>query len=138
VEILIMMEQARCLSMVAAVLLAATLAGCALEEKSRADFERHNQSILRDSYSDPGVLVFEAKAGSAMPADSTSAEATRMQWLDAWLAQRRLCPAGHEIISRQVIAPGEPNFHDMNLRYLVRCSEPPAAEASETKTPTGN
>jgi len=133
-----MREQARCFSRVAVVLLAATLAGCALEERSRADFERHNQSILRDSYSDPGVLVFEAKAGSAMPADSTSAEATRMQWLDDWLAQRRLCPAGHEIVSRQVIAPGEPNFHDMNLRYLVRCSEPPAAEASETKTPTGN
>jgi hypothetical protein len=131
-----MMGKARCFMTIAVLLLAATLAGCALEEKSRADFERHNQSILRDSYTDPGVLVFEAKAGSAMPADSKSAEATRMQWLDDWLAQRKLCAAGHEIISRQVIAPGEPNFHNMNLRYLLRCSEPPAPEASAPETPT--
>ncbi|MGB5211479.1 MAG: hypothetical protein WBP60_13240 [Gammaproteobacteria bacterium] len=115
-------------------MLVVTLAGCALEEQSRADFERHNQSILRDSYTNPDVLVFEAKAGAAMPADSKSAEATRMQWLDTWLTQRKLCPAGHEIVSRQAIAPGEPNFHDMNLRYLVRCTDQPAPEASESPT----
>ncbi len=113
-----------------ALALAAVLAGCALEEKSRGDFERHNQSILRDSYAEPGMLVFEAKAGAAFPADSKSAEALRMQWLDAWLVQRKLCPNGHEVQSRELIGVGEPNFHDMDLRYLIRCTDGPAEPAS--------
>jgi len=113
-----------------ALALAAVLAGCALEEKSRGDFERHNQSILRDSYAEPGMLVFEAKAGAAFPADSQSAEALRMQWLDAWLVQRKLCPNGHEVQSRELIGVGEPNFHDMDLRYLIRCTDAPAEPAS--------
>jgi len=113
-----------------ALALAALFAGCALEEKSRGDFERHNQSILRDSYAEPGMLVFEAKAGAAFPADSQSAEALRMQWLDAWLVQRKLCPNGHEVQSRELIGVGEPNFHDMDLRYLIRCTDAPAEPAS--------
>ena len=105
-----------------ALVLAAVLAsGCAMEEKSRGDFERHNNSILRTSYQDESVLVFEAKAGAAYPADSEPAEAVRMEWLQAWLTQRGLCPNGYEIVGREPIPPGQPNFHDMDLRYLVRC-----------------
>lgn len=110
--------------------LAAVLAGCVMEERSRGDFERHNQSILRDSYAEPGMLVFEAKAGAAFPADSQSAEDLRMQWLDAWLAQRKLCPNGHEVISREPIGAGEPNFHDMDLRYRIRCADAVVEPAS--------
>lgn len=109
--------------------LVAVLAGCAMEQQSRADFERHNQSILRDSYAEPGMLVFEAKAGAAFPADSQSAEATRIQWLESWLTQRKLCPTGYEVLSREAIGAGEPNFHDMDLRYRLRCSEPPPEAA---------
>jgi len=97
------------------------MSGCAMEEQSRADFERHNSSILRTSYQDESMLVFEAKAGAAFPADSESAEAMRMGWLEDWLDRRGLCPDGYEIISRDPIAPGQPNFHDMDLRYLLKC-----------------
>jgi hypothetical protein len=124
-----MTPRVRRLTLPAILLLASILAGCAMEQQSRADFERHNQSLLRDSYSEPGSLVFEAKAGAAFPADSQSAEATRMQWLESWLAQRKLCPSGYEILSREPIAAGEPNFHDMDLRYRLRCADAPAEAA---------
>jgi len=113
----------------AILVLASVMAGCALEEQSRADFERHNQSILRDSYAEPGMLVFEAKAGAAFPADSQSAEAMRMQWLESWLTQRKLCPAGYEVLSREPIGAGQPNFHDMDLRYRLRCADVPPVAA---------
>ena len=113
----------------AILLLASVLAGCALEQQSRADFERHNQSILRDSYAEPGMLVFEAKAGAAFPADSQNAEAMRMEWLQSWLTQRKLCPAGYEVLSRELIGAGEPNFHDMDLRYRLRCTDAPPEAA---------
>lgn len=103
------------------VLLAILISGCAMEEKSRSDFERHNNSILTSSYQDQSVLVFEAKAGAAYPADSEAAEALRMEWLQAWLDRQGLCPDGYEIVSREPIAAGQPNFHDMDLRYLLKC-----------------
>lgn len=106
---------------VAVVLTIFLACGCAMEEQSRADFERHNSSILRTSYQDESMLVFEAKAGAAYPADSESAEAMRMDWLQAWLDRRGLCPDGYEIIRREPIEPGQPNFHDMDLRYLLKC-----------------
>ena len=110
-------------------LLAVLISGCALEEKSRADFERHNNSVLRTSYQDQSVLVFEAKAGAAYPVDSESAEAVRMEWLQSWLDRQGLCPDGYEIVSKEPIPPGQPNFHDMDLRYLVKCrSQGPAPE----------
>lgn len=103
------------------VLLAVLVSGCAMERKSRADFDRHQNSLLRTSYQDSSMLVFEARAGAAYPADSEAAEAVRMEWLQAWLDVQRLCPAGYEIISREPITAGQPNFHDMDLRYLLKC-----------------
>jgi hypothetical protein len=110
---------------VAIVLTIFLACGCAMEEQSRADFERHNSSILRTSYQDESMLVFEAKAGAAYPADSETAEAMRMDWLQAWLDRRSLCPDGYEIIRREPIEPGQPNFHDMDLRYLLKCKSAP-------------
>ena len=110
----------------AVTLILVMVAGCAMEEQSRADFERHNSSILRTSYQDESLLVFEAKAGAAYPADSETAEALRMQWLEAWLERRGLCPDGYDIIRREPIGVGQPNFHNMDLRYLLKCSVVPA------------
>lgn len=112
----------------ALVLFTVLLSGCAMEEKSRADFERHNSSILRTSYQDESMLVFEAKAGAAYPTDSEAAEAVRMEWLQSWLDRQGLCPDGYEIISREPIGPGQPNFHDMDLRYLLKCRSRPAGQ----------
>lgn len=108
----------------ALVALVALLAsGCAIEEKSRADFDRHNNSMLRASYQDPSILVFEARAGAAWPEDSESAEALRIGWLEQWLDIRGLCGNGYEIIQRDPIPIGQPNFYDMDLRYLVKCAD---------------
>jgi hypothetical protein len=96
--------------------------GCALEEKSRADFDRHNNSILRTSYQDSSMLVFGARAGAAYPADSESAEALRIEWLEQWLDIQGLCVDGYEVVRREPIPLGQPNFHDMDLRYLVKCA----------------
>ena len=101
--------------------------GCAIEEKSRADFERHNNSILRTSYQDPAILVFEARAGAAYPPDSETAEALRIEWLDI----RGLCGNGYEITQREAIPLDQPNFHDMDLRYLVRCADQSAEPEKE-------
>jgi len=106
------------------------LTGCVFEERSRGDFERHNYSILRESYQDAGALVFEAKAGAAFPTDSESAEAQRMRWLQDWLDRKGLCPGGFDILLRETIAVGQPNFHDMDLRYKVRCKDLPATAPS--------
>jgi hypothetical protein len=114
----------------AAAVVLSLLSGCAFEEKSRADFERHQSSILRTSYQDSAMLVFEARAGAAYPEDSETAETLRMSWLQDWLDRQGLCPDGYEIVTREPISAGQPNFHDMDLRYLLRCaSAPPPAPA---------
>ena len=109
------------------------MSGCAFEEKSRADFERHNNSVLRTSYQDSSMLVFEARAGATFPEDSPSAEDLRLGWLHDWLDRQGLCPDGYEIVSRERIPPGQPNFYDMDLRYLVRCSSTPPPEETPGK-----
>lgn len=111
--------------------IAVLASGCAIEEKSRADFERHNNSNLRASYQDPSILVFEARAGAAYPADSETAEALRIGWLEQWLEIRGLCVDGYEITLREPIPPGQPNFYDMDLRYLLRCAQRPAEPDKE-------
>lgn len=113
--------------MIAALLVLA--AGCALEERSRADFDRHQMSLLEVSRQDDSVLIFEAKTSGAFPEASAEAEAARMQWLQGWLDRQGYCPAGYEILSRRKLGPGDINFHDMDLRYTLRCREA-AAEAA--------
>jgi len=51
-----------------------------------------------------------------------------MEWLQSWLDRQGLCPDGYEIISREPIGPGQPNFHDMDLRYLLKCRSRPAGQ----------
>ena len=104
------------------------LAGCALEEKSRADFDRHQMSLLEVSRQDDSILIFEAQTSGAFPEASAQAEATRMEWLQGWLDRQGYCPYGYEILSRSKLGPGDINFHDMDLRYTLRCTEAPASE----------
>jgi hypothetical protein len=103
------------------------LAACALEEKSRADFDRHQMSLLEVSRQDDSILIFEAQTSGAFPEGSAEAEATRMEWLQGWLDRQGYCPDGYEILSRRKLGPGDINFHDMDLRYALRCKEAPAA-----------
>ncbi len=113
------------IGLVALLLVIAT--GCALEEQSRADFDRHQMSLLEVSRQDDSVLIFEARTDGAFPEASASAEATRMEWLQGWLDRQGYCPHGHDILSREKLGPGDMNFHHMDLRYTLRCREAPPA-----------
>jgi len=110
------------------ILIFPLLSGCVFEERSRDDYERHNLSLLEVSRRDSSILIFEAKAGPAYPEDSATAEAKRMAWLQSWLGRQGYCPGGHETISRRRIESGDINFHDMDLRYEVRCVDAPPEE----------
>ncbi len=46
-----------------------------------------------------------------------------MEWLQGWLDRQGYCPDGYEILSRDKLGSGDINFHDMDLRYTLRCSE---------------
>lgn len=119
---------------VVGVITAIGLSGCALkefEDRSRGDFDRHNQSHLEVSRTDESILIFEAKAEVGYPIDSETAEAERMEWLEGWLEREDYCPDGHEILSRRKLGAGDINFHDMDLRYEVRCSEAPPEASPE-------
>lgn len=98
-------------------------AGCALEDRSRADFDRHQMSLLEVSRQDNSILIFEARTSGAFPEASAQAEATRMEWLQGWLDRQGYCPDGYEILSRDKLGSGDINFHDMDLRYTLRCNE---------------
>ena len=101
------------------------LSACIIEERSRDDFERHNLSLIEVSRRDSSVLIFEAKAGPAYPEDSATAEVKRMGWLQSWLDRQGYCPGGYKILSRRRIERGDINFHDMDLRYELRCVDAP-------------
>jgi len=111
------------------VALLAVVGGCALETESRGDFERHNMSLLEVSRQDDSILIFEASTNGAYPEASASAEATRMSWLDDWLEREGYCAYGYDILSRNKLGAGDINFHDMDLRYTLRCKEAPPEEA---------
>ncbi len=85
------------------------------------DYERHTMSDLQEDWQRPGIVLFEASISADYPAESESAEAVRMQWLDAWMRRANLCAAGWEVISRAEIPPSEVHPRRRNLRYEVQC-----------------
>ena len=100
------------------------LTGCeALHDKT--DYHRHSMSSLRESRTEPGILVFEATTSSLYPADSEAGEAERMVWLEGWLDRLNFCPDGYEILSREKISPMEVNAYRHDLRYRLQCLAAP-------------
>lgn len=97
------------------------LAGCE-EMHQSVDYDRHSSSNLRTPTGSPGILVFEARVTASAPEDSAEGEAIRMQWLDGWLEQRRLCPGGYEILERRKHSRQDANPYGFDLRYELRCT----------------
>lgn len=82
----------------AAWLLAVLTAGCAAgAEPPLTRFE----ALSNDEF------TFEARAGVEYPEDDPDAEATRMNWLEQALADRRMCPNGYEITDKTLVAAEE-------------------------------
>ena len=112
---------------VAASLIAATLAagGCAAMHES-PDFERHRYSQLSEPLDgSKDALYFDVMIDAKYPDDDPAAEQIRMEWLEAWLEIRKMCPDGYRIDDRREFDPMEYNPARYDKRYVVKCT--PAA-----------
>ena len=67
---------------------------------------------------------FDVKLTAEYPDDSEGAEAVRMNWLTAWLASRKACLNGYDIVERREFEYMEHNPARYDLRYKVRCTVP--------------
>jgi hypothetical protein len=66
-----------------------------------AEADRQNASNLQAG-PDPGRWTFTANAPASLPANSATAERTRMDWLSAWMTEARACPGAWKVTSRRV------------------------------------
>lgn len=91
------------------------------------DFERHRYSQVVEPYDRNDVLYFDVMFSAQFPDDDAAAEATRMEWLEGWLEQRKLCgESGYEIVLRRPFEMMEDNPARYDIRYEFKCESPPA------------
>ncbi len=103
----------------ALILIIVLVAACADIHKS-ADYERHRYSQLVVPYDRSDVMYFDVTFNAEFP-DGEAAEATRMEWLKAWLGQRSMCAESFEIVDRRPFEPMENNPAHHDIRYEVKC-----------------
>jgi len=110
------------------VMLAALLGGCSGSIHDSPDYYRHSLSQLSEPLDGGDFLWFDVKLTPEFPGDSPAAEEQRMAWLSSWLAVRKRCQNGYEILERREFDFMEHNPARYDLRYKVQCSLPPLAE----------
>ena len=112
----------------AGVLLVAgmALAGCTQSIHDSPDFYRHSLSQLSQPMEGGDFLWYDVKLTPEYPDDSEEAEAQRMDWLEKWLASRKMCGSGYKIVERREFEFLEHNPGQYDLRYKVRCAVAPA------------
>lgn len=103
-----------------AIVVLFALTGCDALHDSR-DYERHSNSRISKPLSGGDFFWFDVRLTPAMPLESEQAEQQRQVWLQTWLVQRKLCPAGYEILERRPFEFLEHNPERLDLRYKVRC-----------------
>ncbi len=101
--------------------LIALLAGCAGMHESK-DYQRHTLSTLAPPLDGGDYYWFDVSITADMPEKSETAEATRMEWLVAWLETKKLCRNGHTVVERRPFEFLEHNPANYDLRYKVRCN----------------
>lgn len=89
------------------------------------DYERHSSSQISVPLEGGDFYWFDVKLTAELPANSDVAEAQRMRWLESWLALRKVCAEGYEILERREFGFLEHNPARYDLRYKVRCSATP-------------
>lgn len=99
---------------------AGVFSGCSQMHES-PDYERHTNSRISQPLDGGDYYWYDVKVTPAMPLDSEAAETKRQLWLQTWLQQRRLCPAGYEVDERREFEFLEHNPAQMDIRYKVRC-----------------
>ncbi|MBT8444935.1 MAG: hypothetical protein HKN81_04745 [Gammaproteobacteria bacterium] len=99
---------------------AALLSACDSIHESK-DFERHRYSQLSEPRDRDDVLYFDVKFDANYPEDNDVAEEIRMEWLEAWLKQRKMCNDGYGIDSKRPFDAMEYNPGQYDRRYIVEC-----------------
>lgn len=106
------------------VLLVCLAAGCASMDQAidkSMDFDRHRYSRLVQPFDHPERIYFDVSFPADFPQDKPAAAAARMQWLAAWLKQRRLCATGHEVVKQRPFDFLEDNPAGYQQRWEIRC-----------------
>jgi hypothetical protein len=102
------------------------LCSCASIHES-ADFERHRYSAVTEPFERDDVIYFDVTFSPQFPDNDAEAEATRMEWLDGWLEQRKMCgKRGYEIVKRRPFEMMEYNPANHDIRYEFNCGPAPA------------
>jgi hypothetical protein len=107
--------------LVTAVVMTVVLAGCAGALDKSVDFDRHRYSQLVQPFDRPDKIYFDVIFGADFPADNPAADQSRAAWLDTWLKQRHLCPAGYEVVDRRPFDYLEDNPAGYQQRWEIRC-----------------
>jgi hypothetical protein len=107
--------------LVLALVMALVLAGCAGALDKSVDFDRHRYSQLVQPFDRPNEIYFDVIFAADFPADDPAADQSRAAWLDGWLKQRRLCPAGYEVLNRRPFDYLEDNPAGYQQRWEIRC-----------------
>lgn len=89
------------------------ISGCAGDEPPLTKFNQLSES----------EFMFTARTDLEYPENDPKAEATRMAWLERALSDRHLCPSGHTIIGRTVVAVDEEELRQTHhIVYHVVCN----------------
>jgi hypothetical protein len=87
------------------------LCGCALDRLTLTEFEPND-----------GGFRYVAPASAVYPADKDDVEAVRVEWLEQYLRDNKICPSGYEITDRKVIYKGFGGAG--RIYYYGRCGMP--------------
>ena len=98
------------------------LAACGPSIHDSKDFERHSLSQLSAPRDGGDFVWFDVKLTPEYPEKNDLAEQKRMQWLEDWLAVRKMCANGYEILERRKFEFLEHNPGQYDLRYKVQCT----------------
>ena len=109
------------LSVALVVIVAGSFLNACSQLHESPDYERHTNSRITQPLDGGDYYWFDVKLTPTMPLESEAAEARRQVWLQTWLLQRSLCPAGYEVVERRPFEFLEHNPARMDIRYKVRC-----------------
>ncbi len=99
-------------------------AGCTAALDRSADFDRHRYSQLVQPFNKAGTIYFDVRFAADFPARDPAGDAARDVWLKDWLAQRRLCPDGYDVVERRPFDYLEDNPAGYDERWEIRCRVP--------------
>jgi hypothetical protein len=103
----------------------AMLAGGCESIHESADYQRHRYSQVIEPYDRNDVMYFDVTFSAEYPDDDEAAEQVRMEWLEGWLEQRKMCDTGFEIVDRRDFDMMEDNPARHDMRYEFKCTSRP-------------